>query len=329
MRAQRKSVTLVAALAIASLAVAGGASARSDGAQAAVNVRFAVGPDPAYLPFIVAEAKGIFQKYKINPTLKFFSNGGDMNDAAIAGEIDFSASGGGTLLPRLATKRLTLLAVSATSGTTFAMAARSNLQRPADFVGKRLGVVQGTTPEFVWKLFLEKNKIKPTQVQMVYATPPELLSGIVQGRIDAFYCWQPWPFRATELSKDIKIFQYSKDIGYKLYFSLSGNRDYVVRNPGTTVNFLRAMREAIAYINANKNESIELMAKAMRLSGAETRPLVEDYAYALQSPGKAVKDDLLATARWLASQGKLNTRTFPWKTAITPVYVNRVLREGR
>lgn len=325
MRPQRKIVVAAAALLAVALAAAGGASARSDAAPA-VNVRFAVGPDPAYLPFIVAEAKGIFAKHGINPSLKFFSNGGDMNDAALAGEIDFSASGGGTLLPRLATTRLTILGVSATSGTTFAMAARANLQRPADFVGKKLGVVQGTTPEFVWKVFLEKNKIRPNQVQMVYASPPELLSGIVQGRIDAIYVWQPWPFRATELSKDVKIFQRSRDIGYKLYFSLSGNRDYVLKNPGTTVKFLSAIRESIAYINANKDESIELMAKAMRLSAAETRPLVNDYDYELQSPGKAVKDDLLATARWLASLRKLNSREFPWKTAITPAYVNRVLK---
>ncbi len=322
-----KHVAVGAILALGTVtAVLAVAASAADTKATATSIRVGISPDPAYAPYLVAKEKGFFSKYGIDATIRQFSSGADMNDAVVAGELDYSASGGGTLLPRLATKREAILAVSATSGTTFTMAAHKNLVVPRDFIGKKLGVVRGTTPEYVWKLFLQKNKIDPKSVTMVYASPPELAASLAQGRIDALYLWQPWPFKATELSSDVRIYQRSEDIGYKLYFSIAGNTDYIRKNPGTTVNVLRALRDAIQYINANRDETVALMAKTMRLSEAETRPLVADYVYKLETPSNAMMTDLRETAKWLASIRRLNSRIFPWKTAVLPAYVQRALR---
>lgn len=305
--------------------MAGGASA-AHRARAVTTLEVAVGPDPSYAPYIVGQAKGIFAKYGLNLDLKYFSNGGDMNDALVAGQIQFSGAGTGTLLPRLSTKKAAIIAVTASSGTTFAMAARSNLTRPQDFIGKKLGVVPGTTPEYVWQLFLQKNHISPGQVQMVYAPPPELTTALAQGQIDAMYIWQPWPFKATQLSSSVSIYQHSRDVGYLLFFDASGNVDWMKQHPSQTVAYLRGLKDAISYVNSHTDETVSILANVMHQSVDATASQTADYSYNLQMPNRAMILDAHATGTWLAQHRKLDTRTMPWKYAFATQYLAQVLK---
>lgn len=316
--------SVLAAVLVAVAALAGGAGA-SPRAKQLTNITIAVGPDPSYAPWIMAAQKGIFQKYGLNPELKYFSNGGDMNDALVAGQLQFSGAGTGTLLPRLSTKKAALIAVTATSGTTFAMAAQKSLTTPRDFVGKKLGVVQGTTPEYVWKLFLQKNGISPSQVQMVYASPPELTTALAQGRIDALYLWQPWPFKATQLSSNVHIYQHSKDVSYLLYFDATGNVDWMNAHPTETVDFLKALKEGVAYVNAHRDETVSALADIMHQPLDATASQTADYAYKLAMPTRPMILDAHAEGTWLARGHKLNTRIMPWKSAFETQYLAKVL----
>lgn len=320
-----RSVVLVALVVAGVMTLAAGAANAAHRASAATTVEVAVGPDPSYAPYIVGQAKGIFAKYGLSLDLKYFSNGGDMNDALVAGQIQFSGAGTGTLLPRLSTKKDAIIAVTATSGTTFAMAARSNLTKPQDFIGKKLGVVPGTTPEFVWQLFLQKNHISPNQVQMVYAPPPELTTALAQGQIDAMYIWQPWPFKATQLSSSVDIFQHSRDVGYLLYFDASGNVEWMKQHPSQTVAFLRGLKDSIAYINGHKDETVSILSGVMHQSVDATSSQTADYAYNLQMPSHGMIIDAHAEGTWLARHHKLDTRTMPWKYAFATKYLAQVL----
>lgn len=320
-------VVAVAAAGIASL-VAGGASA-AHRAHTVTTLEVAVGPDPSYAPYIVGQNKGIFAKYGLNLDLKYFSNGGDMNDALVAGQIQFSGAGTGTLLPRLSTKKAAIIATTATSGTTFAMAARSNLTGPQDFIGKKLGVVPGTTPDYVWQLFLQKNHIAPSQVQMVYAPPPDLTTALAQGQIDAMYIWQPWPYKATQLSSSVRIYQYSRDIGYLLYFDASGNVAWMKQHPGQTVAFLRGLKESIDYVNSHRSEAVSILANVMHQSIDATASQTSDYTYNLQMPSHAMILDAHAEGTWLARERKLDTRTMPWKYAFATQYLAQVLQDRK
>jgi len=321
-----RSVAWIVALATVGMAtlVAGAASA-AHRARALTTLEVAVGPDPSYAPYIVGQAKGIFAKYGLNLDLKYFSNGGDMNDALVAGQVQFSGAGTGTLLPRLSTKKDAIIAVTATSGTTFAMAARSNLTTPQDFIGKKLGVVPGTTPDYVWQLFLQKNHIAPSQVHMVYAPPPELTTALAQGQIDAMYIWEPWPYKATQLSSSVKIFQYSRDVGYLLYFDASGNVEWMKQHPGQTVALLRGLKDSIGYINTHRADAVSILANVMHQSVAATASQTGDYTYNLQMPSHAMILDAHAEGTWLARQRKLDTRTMPWKFAFATQYLAHVL----
>lgn len=310
---------------LACFAVLAASAGGATGARELTTLEVAVGPDPSYAPWIVGQTQGIFAKYGLNLDLKYFSNGGDMNDALVAGQIQFAGAGTGTLLPRLSTKKAAIIAVTATSGTTFAMAAQSKLASPGDFVGKKLGVVPGTTPEYVWQIFLKKNHISPSQVQMVYAPPPELTTALAQGQIDAMYIWQPWPYKATQLSNSVRIYQHSRDLGYLLYFDASGNVDWMKQHPGLTVAFLRALKASIDYVNANKDQTVSILSNVMHQPTDATASQTADYTYKLEMPTPGMIKDAHLEGTWLASKHKLDTRTMPWKYAFATQYLAKVL----
>lgn len=71
----------------------------------------------------------------------------------------------------------------------FVLFVRTNIQKPGDLIGKKLGVPKGTVLEYVWTRYFEKNGVDPSMVTFVaYSSPDEAAAGIKRGDIDAL--WQ-------------------------------------------------------------------------------------------------------------------------------------------
>lgn len=302
----------------------GGAETDAASAPETASIQIGISPDPAYAPYIVADRQGFFAEHGLQAEIRRFSNGGDMNDAVVAGEVDYAGSGTGTLLPRLATGREKIFAVTATSGTTFGIAAKTELQEGADFSGKKLGMVPGTTSEYVWEFFLREHGIAKEDVEMVGAAPPELVSALDRGEIDAFIVWEPWPTQAVRTSGEdaVHIFGRNEDVGYLLYFSFAGNAEFMEQNPNTTAALLRAVRDAIDFIEENPDETVAIMADVMQLSEEEARPLVEDYEYGLGLP-EELRQDISDTAAWLKGLGRLDTDV-AYEDVVDPTHIEKV-----
>jgi ABC-type nitrate/sulfonate/bicarbonate transport system substrate-binding protein len=310
--------------ALAFVALAGGAPT-SEAASNLTSVTIGVGADPSFAPWIIGAEKGFFAKHGVDAKIQYFQGGSLANDAMVAGQIQFSGSGAGTVLPRIATKKVATIARTATSGTTFSIVARKDMTSPRDFIGKKLGTVPGTTMEYVWGLFLKKNHISPSQVETVAAQPAELTTSLVQGRLDAMLMFQPWPYKATQLSSNLRIYQYSRDIGYVLHFHATGNVAWMAAHPAATENVLRGLKDAINFINQNRAETVSVLSEAMHQPADVTARQTADYDFQLAMPTKAMVQNMHNEAKWLASQHKLNSRIFPWKTAFATQYLATVL----
>jgi NitT/TauT family transport system substrate-binding protein len=281
------------------LSVAPALSAESE------NIRIGISPDAAYSTFVVADAEGCFQRQGLKASVIRFASGSEMADAVNTGDVDFAAGGAGTTLPRLMTGRQKILALLGTSSTNFAMAARDGLKVPADFIGKRLGVVPGTTSEYLWGQFLKQNNIAASAVKFVPAPPPELIAGMTRGDIDAFYLWSPWPQRAQAAIKNVRVFQNSSALGYVLYFTIVGNTSVIQTRPESTEKMLRAIKCGVDAIAANPEKAVTTMATLMKMSVADTAPLMQVYEWAIAAPDAAVRKDLMDFASWLKENGKL------------------------
>jgi NitT/TauT family transport system substrate-binding protein len=165
----------------------------------------AVGVDPVFTPWWIAQDKGFFEKHNIKSVLTQFSGGPDIADATMDGEMDIASSGTATWIPRIARGSLLVLATMATSPDAFRMAALNSIKSLSDLRGKKVGSVGGSSTDYLWYLVEQKLKIPESGLQVVGTPPPELVPSLDRGYIDAFFCWEPWPTRALEVSGRDKV----------------------------------------------------------------------------------------------------------------------------
>ncbi|MFF1568117.1 hypothetical protein ACFVY1_32165 [Streptomyces sp. NPDC058293] len=82
------SALLAAALLTSTACMAGPTdSAGGSGGAPGPTVRIAVGVDPSYAPFFLADAKGLWAKHGVHVDLVQFAKGGEGVDALTAGQV--------------------------------------------------------------------------------------------------------------------------------------------------------------------------------------------------------------------------------------------------
>lgn len=306
------------------MGVALAATGMSRTADAQDVVRVAVGVDPVYTPWWVAQEKGFFAKHNIKAELTQFSGGPDLADATMADEEDVGSSGTATWMPRLEHGSLVVLATMATSPNAFRMAALTSIKTLADLRGKKVGSVAGSSTDYLWYLVTRKLKIPETGVQVVGMPPPELVPSLDRGDINAFWCWEPWPTRAVQVSgKDkVHILANSGAIGYELNFVVVANKAFVAAKPKVVVRLLAALRDAIDYQNKNPKEAAEIGATSNKLTPALASSIIDLYHFSLGLSGQ------LATAakteeEWMRSKDRLKGAPIDWNKTIERSYLDK------
>src|ERR1700674_1294596 len=106
-------------------------------------VRVAVGVDPVYTPWWIAEERGFYKKHGIKADITQFLGGPALADATMAGEADISSSGTATWMPRIVRGSMVVLGTMATSTKAYGMAALSRIKTLDDLKGKKVGTVGG------------------------------------------------------------------------------------------------------------------------------------------------------------------------------------------
>lgn len=311
----------IGALAFGLLFVAGTPQARGEDV-----VRVAVGVDPVYTPWWVAQEKGFYQKHGIKAEITQFSGGPALADATMAGDTDISSSGTATWMPRIVRGSMVVLGTMATSTKAYGMAALSRIKTLDDLRGRKVGTVGGSSTDYLWHLVAKKLDAPDSAFELVSIQPPELIPSLDRGDVDAFFCWEPWPARAVEISgKDkVHIQATSGDVGYLLNFIVAANKKFVEAKPEATVRVLAALRDAIAFQNSNPAEAVRIGAESNKLKPELSSFVLGLYKFSLgQSP------DMEGAARteeaWLRGKERLKGDPIDWSKTIDLQYLNRAM----
>jgi ABC-type nitrate/sulfonate/bicarbonate transport system substrate-binding protein len=289
-------------------------------------VRVAVGVDPVYTPWWVAQEKGFYQKHGIKADITQFSGGPALADATMAGDTDISSSGTATWMPRIVRGSMVVLGTMATSTKNYGMAALARIKTLNDLKGKKVGTVGGSSTDYLWHLVAKKLDAADSVFELVSIQPPELIPSLDRGDVDAFFCWEPWPARAVEISgKDkVHIPATSGDVGYLLNFIVAANKKFVESKPDVTVRVLAALRDAIEYQNSNSAEAVRIGAESNKLKPEMSSFVLGLYKFSLgQSP------DMEAAAKteeaWLRAKERLKGDPIDWSKTIDLQYLNRAM----
>jgi NitT/TauT family transport system substrate-binding protein len=290
------------------------------------TVRIAVGVDPVFTPWWIAEEKGFYEKHGIKADITQFSGGPALADATMAGETDIGSSGTATWMPRIVRGSMVVLGTMATSPDAFKMAALTSIKTLNDLKGKKVGSVAGSSTDYLWVLVGKKLNVPESAIEVIGMPPPELVPSLDRGDIQAYFVWEPWASRAVQVSgKDkVHILANSGDIGYFLNFIVVGNKKFVEAKPDLTVRVLAALRDAIEFQNSNPEEAARIGGQKNKLKQDMASYIINLYKFSL---GMAPEMESAAKTEeaWMRQKERLKGEPIDWSKTIDRRYLDRAM----
>jgi NitT/TauT family transport system substrate-binding protein len=290
------------------------------------TVRIAVGVDPVFTAWWIAEEKGFYKAHGIKADITQFSGGPALADATMAGEADIGSSGTATWMPRIVRGSMVVLATMATSSDAFKMAALTSIKSLSDLQGKKVGSVGGSSTDYLWVLLAKKLNVPESTFEVVGMPPPELVPSLDRGDIEAYFVWEPWASRAVEVSgkNKVHILANSGDVGYFLNFVVVANKKFVDAKPDATTRVLAALRDAIDFQNRYPAEAARIGAEKNKLKPEMASYIINLYQFSL-----AIAPNMEIAAKteeaWMRSKERLKGDPIDWSKTIDRGYLDRAL----
>ena len=218
-------------------------------------------------PLWVAEEKGLFKKYQIDPEIILVGGGASRSvSSLLAGDLQFATTGGGAVVSAsLGGAEVVMIAAGNNKGVQRLMV-RPDIKTPEAIRGKRIGVTGlGSSGHLALLLMLKKWSIPAEDVQVLsVGSSPIMLISLQKGGLDGGVLQDPSFFMAEDAGFKILGDPATMEIHY-LQNVIAAPRGYLRAHRDVAGRFVRAFTEGIAYYKKNKDESLKVLIKKMRI----------------------------------------------------------------
>jgi NitT/TauT family transport system substrate-binding protein len=223
-----------------------------------------------WIPWIAKEAR-IYEKHGLDVELILLRGSGQTSSAMLGGSIFASP----VALPTVMLADLSgadLINVAHTvPGVQTKMLVKPEIKRPEDLRGKRVATSSlGSLGDFLFKYMLRKHGLDPNReiIWLSIGTPPERLQALFTGAVDATEV--SYPFDAQAERKGFRVlFDARKEVVYPS-MSVVTRRKSIVEDRDTVMRMIKAHVEGIAYFKNNKEFSIRVLSKQLRINDRDT-----------------------------------------------------------
>jgi ABC-type nitrate/sulfonate/bicarbonate transport system substrate-binding protein len=253
--------------------------------------------------FAVADQLGYFKAegLKVNP--RWYIAGTDLPSMWGAGNIHLGTATATMVVPIAASGQAiyNIAPQSDVAGTQQIVLGKKGqeLVRSAkDFEKLKVGMPKGASVTMAIQAMARDNGLDFSKIQFVNLSPPDAVTALAKGDIDAMAAWAPWVFNAV------------KQAGGKVYFT--GNRSYIPgkegqvewlhvyagvvasgkmikENPNTLKAILRALRKATDTVNTNRDVVVPIVAREMKLEEGLARDIMALNVYSMETNEKFYK----------------------------------------
>jgi ABC-type nitrate/sulfonate/bicarbonate transport system substrate-binding protein len=275
------------------------------------------------------EAK-LLERQGLEATWIKFESGGAMVQAIATGDIDFaSASEIPGIRPRLLGGKFNLVGQGATAPRFTGIYARAGIQKPADLVGKKVGLAMGTISEWYLGLYAERYGVPYDKIRTLAVAAPEWIPALHRGDIDAFVGWEHFFSKADEiLPKDFGHLLHSGDVdklyAQPMYYYMSES----LARTEAGIRVLKAMLEAERMVGQDLERAAAISAAVANIDQATSLKILKMVRYDLRLDRQSL-ENMRGAARFLLSK-KLIDREPDWQaffntaplTAVAPERVS-------
>lgn len=271
-------------------------------------------PQTAYsIPTIIAIEKGLFKDQNLDVQINYVKTGKIATDDLLGGKADFANIVETNIA--FAGYQNPSIQVICNIEKVFdaAIIARKDrgIEKESDLKGKKIGVMLATTSQVFANRFFANYNITKDCVVVVNLLPPAMQAAIIEGSsVDAISVWQPYIYNVQKALGDNAITFTNRSI-YTGYMNLAANNDFTAKNPDAAQRMLKAYIAAEEFLKNNKDESIDIVARVLKLDKEIVKSIWGQYEFNI-SLEKELFDATLAEGQWIKqTQEGFTTKDVP------------------
>ena len=296
-----RTLTVVLALL---LTLAGAANALAQAKPEVAEIDAWLVRDPQMsAQFAVADQMGYFKAEGLKVTPRWYIAGTDLPSMWGAGNIHLGTATATMVVPIAAAgQAIYNIApqsdVAGTQQVILGKKAQEIVRSPKDLEKIKIGMPKGASLTMAIQAMARDTGVDFAKIQFVNLSPPDAVTALAKGDIDAMGAWAPWVFNAV------------KQAGGKFYFS--GNRSAIPgkegqvdwlrvhagvvvsgkmlkENPNTLKAVLRALRKATDTVNTDREATVKIIAREMKMDEALARDIMALNIYSMEMNDKIAR----------------------------------------
>jgi NitT/TauT family transport system substrate-binding protein len=246
--------------------------------------------------FAVAGELGYFKAEGVKVTPRWYIAGTDLPSMWGAGNIHLGTATATMVVPIAAAGQtiynIALQSdIAGTQQVVLGKRGQELVRTPKDLERIKIGMPKGASLTMAIQAMARDTGVDFAKIQFVNLSPPDAVTALATGDIDAMAAWAPWVFNAV------------KQAGGKVYFT--GNRSFIPgkegqvdwlrvhagvvvsgkmlkENPNTLKAILRALRKATDTVNTAREASVKIVAREMKLDEALARDIMALNIYSME-----------------------------------------------
>jgi ABC-type nitrate/sulfonate/bicarbonate transport system substrate-binding protein len=287
---------IVTVLLAAVLLVAGVAPTRAQKPEVAEVEAWLVRDPQMSAQFAVADQLGYFKEQGVKVNIRWYIAGTDLPSMWGAGNIHLGTATATMVVP-IAAAGQSIYSIAPQSDiggvqqVVLGKKAQEIVKSPKDLEKVKIGMPKGASVTMAIQGMARAHGVDFNKIQFVNLAPPDAITALAKGDIDAMAAWAPWTFRAV------------KEAGGKVYFT--GNRSYVggkeekvdwlrvhagvvasgkmlKDNPNTVKAILRAVNKATDTLNRDREATVKIIAREMKIEEGLAREIMQYNVYTME-----------------------------------------------
>ena len=260
----------------------------------------------------LAESHGCYQAEGLTATVQAFPSGKLAFEALLRGEVPIAACGSTPFaLASLSAPDLRVLAVIGSADNEMKVVARRDqgILNPADLRGRQVMTQQASQLHFFLHLFLLKNGLLESDVNLGFDTPEALQKSLIAGTCAAVAIREPQisPVVAA-LGTNAMVFS-ARGL-YVKYYLLVTRAAYLQQQPATVRAVVHALLQAEKLANADPAAAQASLSQRLQVPPLALAKLWRDVEFQIALP-QALILDLEDEARWALQSGLVTGKEPP------------------
>jgi NitT/TauT family transport system substrate-binding protein len=289
-------------------------------------VRFTCGANLGYANIFVADSAGIFRKYGIEPQVILFDVGFLGTEAVLAGQAETSTTVAFPIINYVAKGADLICPAVTVTGDDLKIVALTTIAKPEDFVGKKVGLIIGSTAQYALDRYLQHFNVPKDKVQLINIPAAEQVALMAKGDIDAFVWADPVVSRGIEVMKGkAHVMAPGIEVATRTRSYLQIKKTWAEANPDMVLGILRAHVEAAEFIKKNSAATAQIVGNRLNLPPAQIPDMLMRSGYRFDVYLEAAQlAELKSVSDWMRDNKRLTAEPGDLRRILAPEYLRKV-----